>query len=524
MTMNRHPNHAVSEILSVVLLLGITIALFGFLNYIVFSFSFDSSPPSVNLIGSISADETYNNIVIEHNGGEPLNGNTEIIITIGSTTNKSRVREIIDGTTNWELTPMNDDRHPDQWDFGESIQYYSPYDFTDTFIQVAVRDPTTNTLILSTVLQQGPTTSVFTNKPPTLITPNPGNGFSGIPITTTLLTITIRDSEGNPFDWTITTSPNIGNNTESADTNGTKTCVIAGLTYATTYTWTVKAFDGQHWTNRSYTFTTSLCPAINTSVNTIIPYVNPSSLITATGISDLDNVTLYYRWSDDNMSWTGGLNEKLDGVDNNKSNIDTTPNIGKELNFFNIKNKIVRNGLSMTLIEEKITGKYQIDFEYNWTAATSNTANGAICLYVLSHTGTEDLLVNYWTGSTWFLLGKINGTGARWYNFTTLGLTSSIYTIQLKGAAETNDNIQDTWNIDVIILQTWNVTGGPHGQNWTPWLNETNPDTENPWSWNFNFPKGAGYYEFYSIGKTLGYCGGDTESAPINADARCRKL
>ena len=88
-------NHAVSEVLSVALLLGITIALFGFLNYIVFSFSFEPSAPSVNLIGSISADETYNNVVIEHNGGEPLDGNTEIIITIGSTTNTSSVYDII---------------------------------------------------------------------------------------------------------------------------------------------------------------------------------------------------------------------------------------------------------------------------------------------------------------------------------------------------------------------------------------------------------------------------------------------
>jgi len=51
MTKNRRSNHAVSEVLSVALLLGITIALFGFLNYIVFSFSFEQSAPSVNLVG-----------------------------------------------------------------------------------------------------------------------------------------------------------------------------------------------------------------------------------------------------------------------------------------------------------------------------------------------------------------------------------------------------------------------------------------------------------------------------------------
>ncbi len=40
--------------------------------------------PLVNLIGTI--DKTQNMIYIEHNGGESLEGTTEIIITIGSNT------------------------------------------------------------------------------------------------------------------------------------------------------------------------------------------------------------------------------------------------------------------------------------------------------------------------------------------------------------------------------------------------------------------------------------------------------
>ncbi len=50
---------------------------------------------------------------------------------------------------------------------------------------------------------------------------------------------------------------------------------------------------------------TSPLMSINTSVDTISPYNTPSSplIITATGPSDLDSVTLYYRWSSDNQSW-----------------------------------------------------------------------------------------------------------------------------------------------------------------------------------------------------------------------------
>ena len=48
-------------------------------------------------------------------------------------------------------------------------------------------------------------------------------------------------------------------------------------------------------------------PLISTSVDPISPYNVPSSMvaITATGPSDLDDVTLYYRWSKDNITWTG---------------------------------------------------------------------------------------------------------------------------------------------------------------------------------------------------------------------------
>ena len=163
---------------------------------------------------------------------------------------------------------------------------------------------------------------------------------------------------------------------------------------------------------------------------------------------------------------------------------------------------------------------YQIDFEYQWTAAVHNMANAQVCIYVGSHTGSEDLLVNYWTGSAWSPLpGTITGTGPSWFDFTATGLASSTYTIQLKGATETGDTSSDSWNIDAITLRTWDTSGGPHGHNWMIWSNASNPDLNGAdgWSWSFNFPDGLGYYEFYSIGKY----GLSTETAPGTADASC---
>ena len=160
---------------------------------------------------------------------------------------------------------------------------------------------------------------------------------------------------------------------------------------------------------------------------------------------------------------------------------------------------------------------YQIDFEYNWTGANFILSMENLCLYVVSHTVSENLNVYYRTGSVWSSLGTITTTG--WSNFTATGFSSSIYTIQLKGATESGDLVQDSWNIDVIMLHTWNTTGGLHGQNWTIWPNALNPDLNSPWSWNFNFPEGAGYYEFYSRGMYAGA----VEGTPASADARCRK-
>jgi len=152
MTKKRRSNQAVSEGVDIILLLGITIGLFGFLNYVVFSFSFEPSAPSVNLVGSIENGK----IIIEHNGGDSLDGGTEIIITIESTestTYENSISEISKNIGEWKLIVTNPDKNPDKWNFGESVQL--TVDITgDDNIRAIVIDPSTNTLILSAVLQQ----------------------------------------------------------------------------------------------------------------------------------------------------------------------------------------------------------------------------------------------------------------------------------------------------------------------------------------------------------------------------------
>jgi hypothetical protein len=142
---------AVSEVIGIVLLLGITISLFTILNFSVFHFSFNPSVPSVNLIGTI--DKANNIINIEHNGGESLEENTEIIITIGNTSYQKSVSWLLNDTTadEWNFTKTNSDN---KWNFGETVRFHSPELITNKYIRVTVMDPTTNSLVLSVALQQ----------------------------------------------------------------------------------------------------------------------------------------------------------------------------------------------------------------------------------------------------------------------------------------------------------------------------------------------------------------------------------
>lgn len=101
------------------------------------------------------------------------------------------------------------------------------------------------------------------------------------------------------------------------------------------------------------------------------------------------------------------------------------------------------------------TINYRLDVEYDWSAAHFSEQNELLCFYVQRHTGgTENLMVKYWTGSTWNWLGNITTVG--WTNLTAVGLTSGTYTIRLNGSKATNDVVQDTWNIDCIFLHTYN--------------------------------------------------------------------
>ncbi len=53
----------------------------------------------------------------------------------------------------------------------------------------------------------------------------------------------------------------------------------------------------------------------------------------------------------------------------------------------------------------------------------------------------------------------------------------------------------------IVIDPTWETVY----TDISSWVQFDSPDTSYPWSWNFDFPNGDGYYEFYSIGQKSGF-------------------
>lgn len=116
---------------------------------------------------------------------------------------------------------------------------------------------TNNSGYIQTVVSGGNVQVIVANQPPMFTSLLLANNSINIPITRNSLGVTIRDPEGDHFDYTIQTSPNVGRVSIQNAVNGTKTCSISGLSYGTVYRCYINATDGTHWTRRWYRFTTA---------------------------------------------------------------------------------------------------------------------------------------------------------------------------------------------------------------------------------------------------------------------------
>ena len=139
---NKRKNLALSEIMGVVLLLGIAVSLFVLVQLLVYSYPFEPGAPSVNIVGSISGG----NILLEHHGGESLSLDTRIIITIDDIPEP----EII---VSGNLISSDGDA---SWEIGEIVSYDpSPVDITNKQVIATVVDVKTDSIVMRGILQGG---------------------------------------------------------------------------------------------------------------------------------------------------------------------------------------------------------------------------------------------------------------------------------------------------------------------------------------------------------------------------------
>ncbi len=136
---------------------------------------------------------------------------------------------------------------------------------------------------------------------PMMSSENPDDDSINVLVNSSELSIMIFDENMDILNWSIETSPEVGNSSGVNDSGGEKTCSISDLKYCTRYTWFVNVSDGFFWTNQSYMFTTEEDP-LNTKPVLSNPIPGNESVLVDVWI---DNVCLNLTDSDgDNLSYT----------------------------------------------------------------------------------------------------------------------------------------------------------------------------------------------------------------------------
>jgi hypothetical protein len=144
----RLKDHAVSEILGTLILIVIAVSVFSAVSLIILSpwsnYS-DVSSPQVTLVGSIQ----NNSVIIEHQGGIPLDTKTKITITIAG---------VVDTFNISEFNYWIDENGDGSWSIGERVVYPS-INLQGKQVSCVIVDVDKNFIIFDKIIQTG--TTVF---------------------------------------------------------------------------------------------------------------------------------------------------------------------------------------------------------------------------------------------------------------------------------------------------------------------------------------------------------------------------
>ncbi len=301
---------------------------------------------------------------------------------------------------------------------------------------------------------------------PTITNASPINRSWGVYVTPQMnITVSNLDSVNMTISWLSNSSgswqlfgmnSSIGNGTYHQQNNNFSS-------NNTKYWWKVSVTDGTDMNTTWYYFST--LDTINPSSNVvaITPYWKATNPITITatasdtGWSGLKNVTLYYRFSSNNVSWTGW---KSAGVD-------------------------TASPWSWTFAFSNGSGYYQF-----YSIAKDNATN------VEAAPGSADAWCGYDLDAP---SSSVTVISSYWKN-----LTATI-------TASASDATSGTKNVTLYHRFS------SDNFSWGGWLS-AGVDTASPWSWSFVFSNGSGHYEFYSIARDNA---SNVESAPTSADTGC---
>ena len=273
---------AVSEIFSVIIMIAIAISIFIPLNLYITSDIGSSSNPSPLIIGQLEGDK----IIFEHCHGPSLNLDTICTVNIGGLSTVFTAEDFLN----------SDSKKNGLWDIGERF-FYELGDTTYLQVTLTVVDKKSNSLLLNGIIQEGEISDnpyIILTLEPTHIEENSAKLWLGYNLRGKSGTVRFSyKSLGDNWintDWVSKSGSGIYNKT------------IYGLSPDKIYIYKAElncesnTIDGEEIPILQYGLT---------SVNKIIPSNISSSpfSITANGSSILDKVNLYYRYSNDNVSW-----------------------------------------------------------------------------------------------------------------------------------------------------------------------------------------------------------------------------
>jgi hypothetical protein len=154
-------NKAVSEIVGMLLLLIIVISMFSLIYFYIFS---DAGPHQQTFV-KISGDVEENIVVLEHQGGEPLEYNTEILINVGGMEYTGRIGK-------W----LHDENTDGKWNLGERLFFPFEYNLSRlgeyTEAKMMAIDNEDNSISFSSVVELNPVSDAGLEISVTTLRPN----------------------------------------------------------------------------------------------------------------------------------------------------------------------------------------------------------------------------------------------------------------------------------------------------------------------------------------------------------------